>query len=190
MIKSPGNRSSVTSVSHGLANALLCLAGLIVVTNITAAERKPAWKITTKCDDDKVEVNVTEAKTVLSIHSPTGISAATIDRTAATWPDIVIFRLRLKGLESFQVSNGDVALHASVSSHADSRVRLWKDEHENSPLGTDSAYWMQIRLVGSDGKPTKAIPLKDGYFEMQLPQAFLSGNPQSIKLQWIDFYRN
>jgi hypothetical protein len=30
---------------------------------------------------------------------------------------------------------------------------------------------------------------KDGYFEMALPKAFFEGNPKSITLNWIDFYR-
>ena len=38
--------------------------------------------------------------------------------------------------------------------------------------------------------PTTTIPLMDGYFEMQLPRAFLEGNPKTITVSWIDFYRN
>ena len=49
---------------------------------------------------------------------------------------------------------------------------------------------MSIRMVGGDGKPATAIPLKDGYFEMPLPTAFFEGNPKAITLSWIDFYRN
>jgi hypothetical protein len=49
---------------------------------------------------------------------------------------------------------------------------------------------MDIKMVGGDGKPTKNIPLKDGYFEMQLPRAFFEDNPKSITANWIDFYRD
>ena len=42
----------------------------------------------------------------------------------------------------------------------------------------------------SDGNPTKALPLKAGYFEMQLPKELFEVNPKSIALNWIDFYRN
>jgi hypothetical protein len=49
---------------------------------------------------------------------------------------------------------------------------------------------MQIRMIGSDGKAAKIIPLKDGDFEIQLPKAFFEGNPKSIMVNWIDFYRN
>ena len=69
-------------------------------------------------------------------------------------------------------------------------VRLWKDGKEDAPLDAKSPYWMEIRIVGGDGKPAKEIPLKDGYFEMPLPKAFFEGNPKSITVNWIDFYRN
>ncbi|MEJ7589987.1 MAG: hypothetical protein WKF77_00410 [Planctomycetaceae bacterium] len=49
---------------------------------------------------------------------------------------------------------------------------------------------MEIRVVGSDGESPVGIPLKDDYFEMQLPKAFLESNPNSITVNWIDFYRN
>jgi hypothetical protein len=49
---------------------------------------------------------------------------------------------------------------------------------------------MAIRMVGGDGKPAKDIPLKDGFFEMQLPEAFFEDNPKSITVNWIDLYRN
>ena len=67
---------------------------------------------------------------------------------------------------------------------------MWKDGKEDVPLDAKSPFWMEIRMVDGDGKPTKVIPLKDGYFEMQLPEALFEGNPKSITINWIDFYRN
>ena len=49
---------------------------------------------------------------------------------------------------------------------------------------------MDIRILTSKDKPAKVLPLKNGYFEMTLPKAFFEGNPKSITLNWIDFYRN
>jgi hypothetical protein len=51
-------------------------------------------------------------------------------------------------------------------------------------------YRMQIRILDGAGEPTKAIPLKDGCFEMQLTKKFFESNPKSFKLEWIDVYRN
>lgn len=149
----------------------------------------PHFKITTKRSDDSVEANVEHDKSVFVIRSPFGISHATIQRTTEQWPDKVVLQLRLSALESFKASTGGLKLEASVSSH-DGTVRLWKDGKEDSPLDSVNLYWMEIRILDSDGKPTKAMPLADGYFEMQLPKMFFEGNPKAFKVNWIDFYRN
>ncbi len=102
-----------------------------------------------------------------------------------------MLRLHLKGLENFRVTNDKVKLEASASlQEGKPLVRLWKDGKVDTPLDSKSPYWMEIRMIGGDGKPAKVIPLKDGYFEMALPKEFFEGNPKAITVNWIDFYRN
>ena len=152
-----------------------------------AADESP-FKITTKRDDDKIEVTARNDKAVISVHSPVGISQAVIERNSEQWPDIVILRLHLKGLEGLKISNGKITLEAAVSTQGGT-VRLWEDGKEDSPFDSGSSYWTEIRLIGKDGKPTKGVPSDGGYFEMQLPGALLEGNPKSITINWVDFYR-
>lgn len=172
-----------------LTTVFLIVASIMSVSSPTpAVVGQSPFQITTKRDTDKVEVKVEKDKTVLSLHSPFGISQAVIERTGEKWPITVMLRLHLKGLESLRVTNGNVTLEAAVSSHDDTQ-RLWKDGKEDSPLDANSPYWMEILMFGGDGKPAKTIPLKDGYFEMQLPKAFFEDNPKSITVNWIDFYR-
>ena len=148
------------------------------------------FTITTKRADDAVAVQVTKNSTLFSVTSPFGISQAVIERTDDRWPNAVVLRLHLKGLESFRASNGKVTLAAAVSSHKEGqRVRLWKDDNEEALLNEKSPLWMDIRLLHSDGKPAREIPLKNGYFEMMLPKMFFEGNPKSITVKWIDFHR-
>jgi hypothetical protein len=147
-----------------------------------------SFKITTKRDDDKIEVTARNDKAVISVHSPVGISQAVIERSDEQWPDTVTLLLHLKGLEGLKISNGKITLEAAVSSQ-DRTVRLWADGKEDSPFDSGSPYWTEIRLIGKDGKPTKGVPPDDCYFEMQLPGALLEGNPKSITINWIDFYR-
>lgn len=149
----------------------------------------PPFKITSKRSDDRVEVKPEKGKVVFDIRSPIGISSATIERTTEQWPEKVAIQLRLKGLENFRVSTDKIKLEASVSSQSGD-TRLWKDGKDDSPLNSMSPYWMEIRIIDSDGKPTKVIPLKDGILEIQLPKMLLEGNPKAIQLVWIDFYRN
>jgi hypothetical protein len=149
------------------------------------------FKITTKRKDDTVEIQADKDKTLFIIKSPFGISQAVIKREGEKWPDAVALRLHLKGLESFRASNGTVTLDASVAIQKEKvKVRLWKDGREDTPLDEKSPFWTATSIVGGDGKPAKELPLKDGYFEFVLPGAFFEGNPKSITVNWIDFYRN
>ena len=168
--------------------AIVAVMAAVLSTGCTDVVKETQLKITTKRDNDKVEVKVESNKAVFSVHSPFGISQTVIERTDGNWPDIVMLRLHLKGLENFKVSNGNMKLEATVSSQ-DGKVRLWKDGKEDSPLDAKSPYWTEIRMFSDDGKPTTTIPLQDGYFEIQLPKAFFEDNPKSITVNWIDFYR-
>lgn len=181
----------MTAISqHPKINILIVAVFFGTMTGDTFAHAPPPmFKITTKRDNDRVDVKSEKDKTIFLVHSPFGISNAVIERTNEKWPDAVVLRLHLKGLESFKVSDGKVTLNAAVSSQ-DGKVRLWKDAKEDSPLDAKTPYWMEIRMVGGDGKPAKTIPLKDGYFEMTVPKAIFEGNPKSITVNWIDFYRN
>ena len=167
--------------------AIVAVMAAVLSTGCTNSMDEPQFKITTKRDNDKVEVKVENDKSVFSVHSPFGISQAVIERADENWSDIVKLRLQLKGLENFKVTNGMITLEAAVSSQ-DSSVRLWKDGKEDSPLAAQSPYWMEIRMFSDEGKPVKTIPL-DGYFEIQLPKALFEDNPKSITVNWIDFYR-
>ena len=183
------NRVEVVTVSHLLAITFLFLPAIVGLTGCaTGYGDDPLFRITTKRDDDKFEVKVEQGKAHFSVQSPVGISQAIIERSGDNWPTTVMLRLHLKGLEKFKVTDGKITLEASVSSQ-DGKVRLWKDGKEDSPLDSKHPYWMQIRLIGKDGEPVETIPLKEGYFEMQLPKALFEGNPKSITLNWIDFYR-
>jgi len=132
------------------------------------------FKITTKKKDDSVEIRADKDKTLFVVKSPFGISQAVIERQEKKWPKVVVLQLHLRGLSSFRSSNGKDRLDASVSiQDGKQKVRLWKDGNEDALLDEKSPLWINVRIVGGDGKPAKDIPLKDGYFEMGLPTAFL-----------------
>src|SRR5262245_29701967 len=97
--------------------AILAVADHLVMAHEgTAAEKQPGkFRITTKRANDRVEVGGDEKKAAFSIRSPFGISHAVIERLDAKWPETVILQLHLKGLENFQVSNGNTSIHAAAS---------------------------------------------------------------------------
>lgn len=169
---------------------------LIVAQFVVAMTIRPAcaedllpFKITTQRENDCVEVKAEKDQATFSIRSPLGISRAVIERAGDKWPATVTLRLHLRGLESLKVTNGKVTLEAAVSSQ-DGKVRLSQDGKDDLSRDPKSPYCMTIRIVGNDGKPATVLPIKDGYFEMALPKAFFEGNPKSIAVNWIDFYRS
>jgi hypothetical protein len=170
---------------------LLFISGIAFAGDGAAPKDHPAKvKITTKRADDAVVVQGDKDKTVFAVKSPFGISEAVIERECEMWPDAVVLRLHLKRLENFRASTGKVTLDAAVLiEEGKTKVRMWKDGKEDVPLDEKSPLWTDIHIVCADGKPAKELPLKDGYFEMTLPRAFLEGNPKSITVNWIDFYR-
>src|SRR5262245_15178035 len=105
-----------------MKTSLIPLAIALVICSITVADDGDApkdhpakFKITTKRQDDWVELRVEKDKAVFSVHSPFGISQVVIERLEEMWPKEVMVRLHLKGLENFRATNGKVKLEASVS---------------------------------------------------------------------------
>jgi hypothetical protein len=75
-------------------------------------------------------------------------------------------RLHLNGLERFDAGNGKVTLHAAARiRHGKLEVRLWKDDKEAEGLKRTDPLWTDIRVLGGDGKPARAIPPMEGFFE-------------------------
>jgi hypothetical protein len=147
-------------------------------------------KVTVRRDDDAAEVKSDGDRTTVSIKSPFGISRAVVERRGDAWPKEVVLRLHLKGLERFEAGNGKVTLRA-VAGIRDGKpdVRLWKDDAEERPLAKTDALWTEVRIVGADGKPATKVPVEGGYFEVPLPRGLFEGNPKSVTVSWIDFYR-
>jgi hypothetical protein len=172
------------------------LAGLSIMSFASDPGGEPRrdgparFKITTRREDDRVEVRGNKDKTAFEVRSPFGISQAAIERVEDDWPKAVVLRLNLKGLERFTASNGKVTVDAAVSIRdGKAEVRVWKDGKEEAPLDAKDPLWMDVRILGDDGKPAKELPLKRGHFEIVLPKALFEGNPKSITVSWIDFYR-
>jgi hypothetical protein len=92
------------------------LAFFLIASLVFAAEgEQPRFKVTTKKQDDSVEVRAEKDKALFVVKSPSGISQAVIEPQDGNWPQDVVLRLHLMGLESFRLYNGKVTLDAAVS---------------------------------------------------------------------------
>lgn len=150
-----------------------------------AAAEQIGFEITTKKTADRVEVQTQGGATTWTITSPSGIGAATLATRTGKWPEKIVLRLRLKGLEKLTLSNGTMTLAASVLSHSGHPTLLHRlDGGQEQPVDKAGPLWFEIKMVGGN-----KVPLKEGHFELVVPPALFRDNPKSLKLEWIDFYR-
>jgi hypothetical protein len=147
----------------------------------------PRLSASSRRDDTRVRFFSTDGATVVEVSSDFGIDQAVLTRLCVRWPSPLFVRLHLRGLESFKAGNDDLAVEWSVAAENDTacRVTLWKDGQE-LPISHESPYYTLARCngVGGDAPPTQP------YFEVPLPRALFQANPERIRIQWIDYYRN
>jgi hypothetical protein len=131
-----------------------------------------------------------DSRVILAIRGGRGIGDATIRPSSGTWPEEVVIRAYLGGLESLKLSAGNATLAASVLSHSGNQVLLHLDRNgkEGPQLGMDSPYWMEIKTRAANGATVTGLPPQGGWFEMSVPKAMLIGTAE-LKVNWIDFYR-
>ncbi len=161
--------------------------GVLMLAALPASAEEP-FKFTSKRDDDRVSTKAEKDRMVIDVTSPFGISTLMIERTGDAWPEVVVVRLRLFGLEHFEARGGKVSIGASVQSHTNYKASVGGGKKED-PKDPESDYFLDFKMVGKDGKAATAIPNRDGYFEFRLPRPMFEGNPKAVTLEWVDFYR-
>ena len=149
---------------------------------------RAAWQINLKKKDDKVAIAIEGEKTIFTITSPSGIGSATVEPKTRQWPATVVVRLHLRGLESFAASNGNVKVSAAWDGKL-AREQLWVEDKEGPALDASNRLWLSMRAFDAAGEPAVAVPIQDGWFEVTVPKAMLDEGA-SLRLDWIDFYRN
>lgn len=167
---------------------LFLLSALALVTACTALQiNHPVYEITTHQDLDKLGYQWQEDTVYFFLSGDSGIGNAQVKRTGGAIPTHVVFNVFLKGLESFALTYGQTRVQVSVSA-VDSPPLVEAGQSGgtlqtvNSPT---SPLWMPVKIVAS----MPSIPMTNGYFEVTAPPDFISSNPQSFSIEWIDFHR-
>ncbi len=169
---------------------LLMLLALQSSVGICGSAAEPEFNVTTKKAEDRVEFSVKDGTITASVRSPSGIGSASISRTTGDWPDRMKLRLHLQGLEGLKVSNGKLELVAEIAGPDKKRfLQATKSSQPTNPPESQTFADYEIRSFDKDGKSMNNVPLKDGYFEVRLPKKLFADNPESITINWIDFYR-
>lgn len=148
---------------------------------------KPFVRVTEAKRDAQLAVAGDDHETIIEVRSESGIGRATLERTGPRWPESLILRLHLKGLESLSLVRDEVRLEWSVPSSGEPQSRATRRTPEGVEQSIDSTHpdFASIRIVGA----ARQIPLKQGYFELRVPRKLLDGSPPTLRIQWIDFYR-
>lgn len=156
----------------------LALAIIAPIPNALAADESP---IEVTKSSGKVQVLTEKMRIVIDI-SEAGIGRAELRRTGKTWPRGLKIRLHLAGMEGFRVNFGERELHWWVSHHPEVRTYMAQlRKGKETELTDKSDLWTAVNVIAGKGK-MKA-------FEVTLPAKMLNENPETIKLNWIDFYR-
>ncbi|MBE2225654.1 MAG: hypothetical protein IAF02_29225 [Anaerolineae bacterium] len=168
----------------------LLLIGLMVLglAGCKMVSEQPEFEVVVRKDGDEVETAVADNIAIFDIYSQIGIGDATVALTSGEWPDTILFRVYLSGLEEFKFAYGETEVKVAVSSSGENQVLESVTKNgEAQPISEDSPYYMPIRIESDNGE--LGIPLEDGYFEIEAPADFLAGEYGSFAISWVDFYR-
>ena len=174
-----------SSISHP-ANSQEFLSTLL--TN--SSEKSNGITVSTKRNNDKVIISTESNRTVVDIYSPFGISSANLSSVDSRWRKPLVLRLHLSGLESLRITIGNLTISTCINTSL-TRCGTSFSINGKKPFRVkeNDPFWIPIEIVNRQKPGHCGIPLKDGYFEVTIPEVLLKNNPGKLVVSWIDFYR-
>jgi hypothetical protein len=138
-----------------------------------------------------VTVSAQDTRTIVDIRGG-GIGTVELSRSDAAWPEPIVLRLHLSGLESLNVDNGTIAIGTSVLSRSPPEQvgqLLPGSGRASTNVTPDSPFWMPLRIIGAREPGAPAVPLAEGYFEVTLPDILFDESTNRLIIRWVDFFR-
>ena len=166
------------------------LLGIILIVSACApSQPDPLAVRVEKSDDATVNIDLPDDNTVIyDIISPSGIGNATITNNNRSWPETIVLRFHLNGLENLDFSYTDINIKMEISSRGNNEIRQYVTQDDvTEPIDSTSEFWMPVAISPTEGDAT--IPLEDGTIDVRVPAAFYDRNAKSFTISWIDFYR-
>jgi hypothetical protein len=148
---------------------------------------EPVFNVTSKNQDDQIDIQQENNLTTVDIHSPIG--SATFELASGAMPEKLILRLHLAGLEELRLVSDQTTLASHGSSNevfnvTGQSVIAAGNEYAITPI---DPLWIKVEIVSN--LTPKTIPLMEGYFEIIVPKEFIRSAGNSFEIQWIDFFR-
>lgn len=125
---------------------------------------------------------------LVAIKPESGIGGIRIERLLGFWPDEIVVRLGVTGLESLKIADTEKTFHWEVASYPPYTKTLSVIDTNGRVERISSLDQAHGALMIKSEKPE--IPIDSGYFEFTIPAEILKRNPESFSVRWIDFYRN
>jgi len=172
---------------------LLCL--LVGGCAATPAGPSPGLSVEltgASAEGDQITTSIEGAQVVVDVYSERGIGGAEISAPGGEWPQRLLLRLHLGGLESFEVSNGEFTIHTQLQSHPPYTQMcevFVGDGGQGTPVDQNSAYYIPLQIVSGQVSGEATIPIEEGYIELALPAVLFEPEPETLSIEWIDFYR-
>jgi hypothetical protein len=169
-----------------LVLVMLTSSCLLLTACVAVSPQPVTYSVTPGKGDAEVSYQASGGDVTVEVRSESGIGSAQLAQTGGPTPTSVMMRLYLKGLEQFTFEYPAATVTAEVSSHDGSvSESVSLQGAAAQPIGADSPYWMPVTIRATD----PSIPLKDGFFEVRAPKAFIEAASREFSLHWVDFYR-
>lgn len=156
--------------------ALYGLLPLVVAVSACTGNTPPHFDAAAD-KDNQLSFSHHESTTIIEVRSPGGIGQADVSLASGDFPQEIVLRLYLSGLEGFRLTYGGTTVSASASgTSAAVSQSLLEPGGGQVTLTPASPLWMDIRPG-------------DEFIEITLPGALTREKPESFSFQWVDFYR-
>lgn len=174
---------------------LVLLLGLVACQPVL--ESNSVIEVVTQKPDDAAEVSLEDGRAVIDVTSASGIGGLTATLAAGEWPEDVVVRLRLRGLESLEIRYGDVTITTGLASTGNPVPLMLSVTGPNVAVQSASPsadiYYPRITVNGAEATSPEAelsFPLPpNSAIEVSLPAHFFRETYPSFSVSWIDFYR-
>ena len=150
------------------------LLACLLTTTALGGEEPAQIEVRLAGADDRVALQSTELGIVVEITSPRGIGRGALAPVDEAWPAQVTLRLALADLEGFHLAAEGVRLHGFLGGEA---TEIERNPDAGEDLPTDEELQLVIRQV------------EEGVIEVEVPPALLEWGPDTMRIQWVDFYR-
>ncbi len=143
------------------------------------ASSRPSAQVTVSNEGESSKVDV---------YSDNGIGSATVTLVSGAWPEPVLLRFHLQGLEDLQFVYGETIVRLSVTTQNMILQSASVAGAAEEAVYEQSDYWMPVTFEDRGGTAVDT-PAAGGVIEVQAPADFLAGDHAEFTINWIDFYR-